>query len=131
MVTSARDRSGTPALEWIASGLGAAFAVVILLYLVWDGVTASTPAAITVEAGGAEPVEDGFRVPVKVRNRGGEAASQVGIVGRILDRGREVQSSETTFDFVPGKSERDGALLFSVDPRRNTLEIRATGHQKP
>ena len=42
-----------------------------------------------------------------------------------------IETSDITFDYVPGHAERKGGLFFRQDPRMHKLELRALGYQTP
>lgn len=80
----------------------------------------------TVVAHGA-----GFVTRLRVRNDGGATAAQVLVHGELHGNDGVVERSETTVDYVPGRSTRRTGLLFTNDPRRHRLEVRAVGYQEP
>ena len=62
----------------------------------------------------------------EARNTGGEAAAELGVEGSA-QIGGTVETSDTTFDFLPPDSVREGGLFFSGDPRGSlTLRVLAT-----
>jgi uncharacterized protein (TIGR02588 family) len=42
-----------------------------------------------------------------------------------------VETSETTFDYVPSRSQREGGLVFTADPRGYALTLQAKGYIEP
>ena len=64
------------------------------------------------------------------RRRGDEAAAELGVEGTIERGGQPLETSETTFDFVPSGSVREGGLFFTEDPR-GALTLRSLGYREP
>jgi uncharacterized protein (TIGR02588 family) len=121
----------TPPLEWIASTLGAMFAVSMIGYLVWDTVSAGHPPDITVEAGLVHQANGGFTLSIKAINHGGATAAEVEVEGTVTGPDGASETSTVTFDFVPGESEREGALVFSRRPTSDNVNLRMIGFRDP
>ena len=59
----------------------------------------------------------GYLVRLHAVNEGGSTAEGVVIEG-VLRRGMEkAETSHTTLDFLPARSEKRGGLFFTLDPR--------------
>ena len=123
-------RKGTPLLEWFAAATGALVTLALLGFIAWKAVTATPadPATVTLRAGAVHATPGGYVVEVTAHNPTDSTAAAVRIEGRL---GAGDETSEATIDYVPGRSERKAALLFSQDPRRHGLSLRATGYEKP
>ncbi len=122
-----------PIVEWGAAAIGLLLTLGILGYIGWQAVTGPSyaPPAIAVAPGRVSAYESGYVVEVVARNLSPSTAAGVEIEGKLMDGGREVAASTTTFSYVPGHSERRGGLFFSEDPRRHRLEVRALGYSRP
>ncbi|MDQ4061153.1 MAG: TIGR02588 family protein [Pseudomonadota bacterium] len=126
-----RDRT-TPWLEWVASGIGLVLATGTIGYMSWQAFRADdAPPAVVVRMERIVPGGAGYTVEIRAANRGDATAAQVRIEGELKRDGQTVETSETTFDYVPGRSERKGGLFFNQDPRPLTLELRAKGYAQP
>ena len=66
-----------------------------------------------------------------IDNASRRTAAAVSIEGTLRDGGQTVETSTATLSFVPGHSERKAGLIFTRDPRRHALEVRATGYEEP
>lgn len=120
------------AIEWVVGALCALLVVAMIGFVLYQGVVEATPRpAITVERGDVGPAGDGFRVGFRALNSGGQTAAGVTVEGVLLRDGRQIEASEVQLDYVPARSERRGALLFTVDPRTHQLELRAKGYRQP
>ena len=126
-------RKGTPLLEWISASLGAAIVLALLGFVAFKAVTATpdVPATVRLVPGDAYAGPGGYVVEVRAHNPTGSTAAAVHIEGTLKEGGREVETARATISYVPGRSEREAALIFSRDPRRYRVELRATGYEKP
>ena len=126
-------RKGTPLLEWIAAIAGAAITLALLGFVLFKAVTATPadPAAVTLRATGVFSTSGGYVVEIEAHNRTDSTAAGLRIQGVLRSGGGELETSDTTLSYVPGRSTRRGALIFTRDPRRHALELRATGYEKP
>jgi uncharacterized protein (TIGR02588 family) len=125
------DRA-TPLLEWIVGGIGTVLvggAIAFLLYhaLVRDG----SPPDLRVAAERVLELEGGYLVRFRAFNAGHSAAAQVTIEGELAGPDGSVEVSDVVLDYLPPRSDREGGLLFSEDPRNGELRLRATGYAKP
>jgi uncharacterized protein (TIGR02588 family) len=127
-----QPRHAVPLLEWIVAGLGVLLVGGAIGYLVFHSTTrGQTPPDIRV---GAEQVLDlnhGYVVQFRARNEGGSAAAQVAIEGELVGPDGAIERGEAVIDYLPPRSDRTGGLLFTGDPRRGELRLRATGYAKP
>jgi uncharacterized protein (TIGR02588 family) len=55
----------------------------------------------------------------------------VTIEGKVVAPDGATERAEAVLDYLPPRSDREGALLFTTDPRRGELRLRATGYAKP
>jgi uncharacterized protein (TIGR02588 family) len=122
-----------PLLEWIAAGLGLVLTLGVLGVIGREAIAgdAEEPPAIEVRAVSVRPLASGFRVEVVAANRAGGTGAAVAIEGELMSGETSVETSDFTFDYVPGHAERRGGLFFKEDPRKHRLELRALGYQQP
>lgn len=124
--------SPPPPLEWLLAAVGLVLllaSVGYLLFDAWDGRGAAPAPQVRVTA--IEPQQGRFLVRFRVSNESRTPAANLRVVGE-LRRGEElVESSETEFAFVPGRSWREGGLFFARDPRTLRLELGARSYQAP
>lgn len=134
MADAKRKTAGeTPALEWIAAGVGAVLLLFLLVVIgreAIDGEATELP-VIEVAVTGIAPSGSGHVVSFEARNRTDGTAAAVNIEGVLKAGSAEIESSSATIDYVPGKGAVEGGLFFTSDPRKATLEVRALGFQKP
>jgi uncharacterized protein (TIGR02588 family) len=126
-------RGETPALEWIAAGIG--LLLVLALFAVIGREALSGDAeqlpAIEVAILRVAPAGSGFVVAFEARNRTGGTAAAVEFEGQLKDGETLVETSGAVVDYVPGHGRTKGGMFFSEDPRRHRLEVRALGFQTP
>ena len=119
-------------LEAIAASIGAILALVTLGIIAWDGIRdEGRPALVTLTAGAITEHDAGYVVEVVARNSGDATAAALLIEGSLRLGEQVVETSETTFDYVPSRSERQGGLSFAADPRAHTLTLQAKGYIEP
>jgi uncharacterized protein (TIGR02588 family) len=129
-----KDRSParTPALEWIAAGVGLALLLLVFAVIARQALTGgrAEPPAISIEVKRIVPVASGFLVEFEAINEGGSTAAAVEVQGD-LTKGRLHEKASATLDYVSGGGRTPGGLFFSIDPRSGSLELRAGGFQEP
>ena len=119
-------------LEAIAAVIGAVLALATLGIIVWDGISdQGRPALVTLRAGTVTEHEAGYVVEVVAENSGDATAAALLVEGSLRQGDRVVETSETTFDYVPSRSQREGGLVFTADPRAYALTLQAKGYIEP
>ena len=127
-----RARARTPAIEWIAAGLGLALTLAVLGYSLWEAVAeASGPPVLTVAAEQVVATTGGYVTPIRVRNTGGETASSVEVRGDLVLADRPPEERRATFAYVPAGGEVAGGLVFVQDPRLGRLTLSVEGYETP
>ena len=118
-------------LEWIVAAVGLLGVLGAVGFMVFQAlITQDRPPNIELRVVSVQDVQGGYLALIEARNRGDEAAAELGVEGAIEQNGREVETSETTFDFVPSGSVREGGLFFTEDPR-GALTLRSVGYREP
>jgi uncharacterized protein (TIGR02588 family) len=122
-----------PVLEWIASAIGLALTIGVVLVIGREALNGETkqPPAIEVRATRIVPQASGYLVEIEAANRSGGTAAIVEIEGALMAGDSEAETSGLTFDYVPGHATRKGGLFFREDPSKHRLELRALGYQAP
>ncbi len=119
-------------LEAIAAAIGAVLALATLGIIVWDGISdQGRPALVTLRAGAVTEHEAGYVVEVVAENSGDATAAALLVEGSLRQGDQVVETSETTFDYVPSRSQREGGLVFTADPRAYALTLQAKGYIEP
>jgi uncharacterized protein (TIGR02588 family) len=127
-----QPRQAVPLLEWIVAAIGVVLVGGAIGYLVYHSMTrGQTPPDIRVAAERVLELDHGYVVQFRVLNEGGSAAAQVTIEGELVGPDGTVERAEAVLDYLPPRSDRAGGLLFTSDPRRGELRLRATGYAKP
>ena len=135
MATQAKKRKqeNIPAAEWAVAILGAALVAIALIVLVGDALRGeSEPAAITFTVDTVIASPAGYLARVTARNSGSETAAGLVIHGVLHGAvGAAVETSELVLDYLPGRSTREIAFMFTRDPARHRLSVSARGYQAP
>ena len=130
--TKRPHRRTTPLLEWIAGGLGAVLVAGAIAYLVHHALARDrTPPDIRLAVERVLELEKGYLVQFRASNQGGSAAAELTIEGQLTGPDGDTEASEAVLDYLPPRSDREGGLVFSRDPRVGQLSLRAKGYAKP
>lgn len=127
-----QERERPPRSEWVAAGFGLLIVLAVLGVLGYQALGAGeSPPDIVNRVVALRPVSGGYLVQVEVRNRGGETTAGLTLEGTLKEGERDLETSEATLDYVPGRSTREAGLFFTENPQRYRLELRALGYQEP
>lgn len=124
--------AGTSTLEWIIASISflvVAATIVFLLDEATDGQDSFPLIEIRTES--VTPYEWGYIVELAVHNSGGATAAQLLVEGTLLDGDSAIQTSTVTLDYLPARSLRRAALIFTHDPNRYELRLRPSGFAYP
>ncbi len=77
------------------------------------------------------PTSNGYLVEFLAINQGETTAKGLIIEGQLTEGGQEVEKSETTLDYIPARSEREGGLFFTENPEQFEMQLRALGYEEP
>ncbi|RWM91884.1 MAG: TIGR02588 family protein [Mesorhizobium sp.] len=125
-------KPGTSIAEWVVAGISSIVLLAVLSYLVVDGVsTRDGTARIIVQPLAVAVTEGGYVVEFAAANRAGKSVAAVEIKGELRNGDEVVEESSATLDYVPQKSQRKGALIFSRDPETYDLRLFAGGYSEP
>ncbi|MCC2676903.1 MAG: hypothetical protein K0R58_3850 [Ramlibacter sp.] len=120
-----------PWSEWIVAAIGLLLLLASLGYLLHDGNGDPRPPAPVIRILAIEPQQGRFLVRVQAVNESRATAAALRIEGTVR-RGAEVmERSELEFDYLPGRSIREGGLFFTADPRTLQLEVAARSYRAP
>ena len=123
--------SRIPPAEWAVAIVGAVLTLGAIVYLAVSAFSGSSrPPDLVVEMIGVEQVSAGWLVRLRATNRGDETVADVVIEG-VARRGPGEERNDVTLDYLPARSSREGGMYFTVDPRREAVQLRATGFRKP
>ena len=124
--TSARDP--VPALEWAAAAIGLLLLVglcFVLLREVGGGNDRDVP-ILSAKIERVTRTPTGFVADILVSNRSRQTAAAVQVEGTLGD-----EEASATLDYVPGRSQSRGGLIFAGDPRAGAVELRVVGYELP
>ena len=121
--------SRTPALEWIAAFCGLTASLGVIAYLIWEALQPhGGPPLLAASVESVAATSGGYVATIKIDNQSRITASAVAVEG-ALDDGSE--TSDLTFDYVPGMGSRDGSMTFRSDPRAAGLTLSVKGQVAP
>jgi uncharacterized protein (TIGR02588 family) len=75
-------------------------------------------------------LKNGYLVKIKVVNYGDTTAEGLIVEGELNKGEEQLELSHTEIDYAPAHAEKQGGL-FSQDPRRGELRVRALGSEEP
>jgi len=126
-----RKQPRIPPWEWAVAALGAGVVIGLIALMGHRALQEESPVpSLHVEAREVHARAGGFVVLLDVRNSGSGAAN-VAIEGELRDGESMIESSGVTLDYVPADSHREAGLIFTRDPSRHQLQLRATGYESP
>ena len=128
MARRSKSVTAVPALEWVAAGIGAVVALIILGTIGWKALTGGDDPVPLLSASveSITPAGTLHVVTVRVTNASSRTAAAVHVEGEIGG-----QTSSATIDYVPGHGEASAGLIVAADPRRRPLVLRVTGFEHP
>ena len=101
-------------------------------FLLYEAVAGdSSPPDVIVHVDSILPTRNGHLVKFRLVNQGGSTAEGVNVEGELRNGTESVEISDTTIQYVPSHSEREGGLYFTLDPNQYELRLRAKGYEKP
>ena len=121
-----------PLWMWGIALLGLAMVLGSIGFMLYEAAAGdSSPPDVTVRVDAILSTRNGFLVKFQAVNEGGSTAEGLTVEGELRKGTESVETSNTTLEYVPSHSEREGGLFFTVDPRRYELQLRAKGYEKP
>jgi uncharacterized protein (TIGR02588 family) len=121
-----------PLWMWGIALLGLALVLGSIGFMLYEAAAGdSSPPDVTVRVDSIAPSRNGFLVRFRVINEGGSTAEGLTVEGELRKGTESVETSNTTVEYVPSHSEREGGLYFSIDPQQYELRVRAKGYEKP
>ena len=121
-----------PPAEWAIAVFGAVLTLGAIAYLTVTAFGGSNrPPDVAVEMIGVERVSAGWLVRIRATNRGDEPVADVTVEGVARGGAPGEERIGLTLDYLPARSSREGGMYFRVDPRREPVEVRATGYREP
>jgi uncharacterized protein (TIGR02588 family) len=125
-------RRPIPVTEWIVAAIGAVLVAGTIGWLVWLAMSRDeTPPDVRVVEDGVVALQDGWLVKFRAANAGAQAAAELLVEGELIGPDGAIETSEATVDYLPPRSEREGGLFFSHDPRQHEVRLRAKGYVNP
>jgi uncharacterized protein (TIGR02588 family) len=119
-------------LEWLVAGLGVVLVGGAIAFLVYHSLARDrTPPDIRVVAEEVVNLGNGYLVQFRAFNEGRSAAAEVTVEGELVGPDGTTEVGEATLDYLPPRSDREGGLLFTMDPRTGDLRLRTKGYAKP
>ena len=121
-----------PPWVWAIALLGLALVLGSIAFMLYEAAVGdSSPPDVTVRVDSILPTRNGFLVEFRAINEGGSTAEGLTVEGELRNGTESVETSNTTIEYVPSHSEREGGLFFTSDPRQHELQLRAKGYEKP
>ena len=125
-------RRPIPVTEWVVAAIGAVLVAGTIGWLVYMATMRDeTPPDVRVVEDGVVALQGGWVVRFRATNAGSQAAAELLVEGELMGPDGALETSEATIDYLPPRSEREGGLFFSHDPRQHGLRLRAKGYVHP
>lgn len=117
---------------WGIALVGLAMVVGSIGFMLYEAAAGDpSPPDVTVRVDLILPTRNGHLVKFRVVNEGGSTAEGLTVEGELRNGIESVETSNTTIEYVPSHSEREGGLYFTLDPKEYELRLRAKGYEKP
>ncbi len=118
-----------PLLEWAAAFFGLVVVVVMVAVLVLDGLRErdGAPPLLTVQPLRIASAPGQYVVEIQVNNATRKTGASVQVEGKLMKGASDVETSNATLTYVPGRSHRRAGLVFTHDPRKYRMSLRVTG----
>ena len=130
-----QEQSGgraTSAWEWVIAAIGAVLVLGAVTFMLYEALSEpNTSPRIEVSVDTIIETQYGHLVEFRARNHGQQTAAGVLIEGELKGATGTVEKAQVTIDYVPAGSRRKGGLLFTHDPTRYTLDVRAKAYDRP
>lgn len=122
----------SPAIEWVAGGLGLLITLALIGFVGWQAFQGSgEPPQPEVRITSVVGQGDTYLVKILAENHSSQTVAELSVEGTLTAPQGEPEKSSTTFSYVPGNSEAKGGLLFASDPAAGELQVRVTGYRLP
>lgn len=123
----------TPALEWIAAGVGFLFLLGLLGVIGAEAIAGGSdePPAISIRIGEVKQAGSTYVAAFEAVNASGGTAAALQVEGKLMNADAEVETSLATIDYVSAHGSAEGGLIFSHDPKGFTIVARPVGYQRP
>jgi uncharacterized protein (TIGR02588 family) len=121
-----------PLWIWSIGLLGLVLVLGSIAFMLYENTMGDTsPPDVSVRVEAIESTGTGFLVTFRAVNEGGSTAAGLTIEGTLMNGTESIETSNTTIEYLPSHSEREGGLFFTLDPRQYDLQLRATGYEVP
>jgi uncharacterized protein (TIGR02588 family) len=118
--------------SWLVAAVGMVLVVSSAGFMLYQSFAGdSSPPDLVIEIDTIAPRDVGYLVQIRVTNRGGSAAAGLIVEGALKQRSATVEASVIAMAYVPSRSQRKAGLIFSRDPLKFDLQIRAKGYEQP
>lgn len=126
-----QDLPGGRRLETLAAWLSGFLVAAVTVILIWEQTQIEDPPAFVLEQREIREAAGAHYLTVRLHNRGDKPAQQVEVQAELTRDRQKVDEAQVTIDWAPGRSHRDGTLVFREDPRKGQLELHVTGYAEP
>jgi uncharacterized protein (TIGR02588 family) len=121
-----------PLWVWGIAFLGSAMVAGSIGFMLYQAMAGDgSPPEVVVYVDSIHPMRNGHLVKFRAVNEGGSTAEGVTVEGELVSGSESVETSDTTLQYVPSHSVREGGLYFALDPSEYELRVRAKGYEKP
>ena len=121
-----------PLWMWAIGLLGLIFVLGSIGFMLYEAAAGdSSPPDVKLEVLAIHSTENGFLVEFRALNEGGTTAATLTVEGELWSGTQVIETSDTTIEYLPSHSERQGGLFFTQNPEQYDLQLRAKGFEIP
>ena len=118
--------------EWVTAITGLLLVLGAIGVMLWEGVARDDlPPSFEMRVDSTFTRPDGFHVLFRAHNGGDITAAEVRVRALLMRGDSAVMQEDVTFDYLPPRSTRRGAVIFPSRPPQTTIELRPLGYHQP
>ncbi len=131
--TQGENNTGRSPAEWITFSIAATIlsTVIGLVLYIWLGQQRQPPNLSVTHAKMIRQIDGQFYVPFTLKNKGGETVESVRVSAELETNNSVKEQGEQEIDFLSGGEEKEGAFIFTKNPKYGKINLRVTSYKLP
>lgn len=118
-------------LEWTVTGIASILVLFTFTFLIYELIyEEQTPPDIQISLGDVSQKDQGYSIPVSVKNNGSRTAKDI-VVEITSEENGLLEKGQINFQYLPGKSSVHGWVNFTERPTPRNLKTQVLGYSTP